>query len=551
MATKDDVLDQFGILNIQPNDQVIDKCLRMCEKYKISAEDIADQWFAYKSSNPSLKGDQPTIDHLEYLERTVFGKTRDHEESDIISHGHGSGRFSAQESQPVKTPSKTTSLSEANSNSINVKSTPSTTYVDRKDALSICCSFGMKPDKLEKSAFIDLKIKSLNDELKNLKLYQLYKWTLNGAEEVFQIVVSGIARKHELKLTNSQLFSGKINERFLTGQILVDNIDGEQIIKLELPRYPYNGDTIELTLSEMQKYSLFPGQTVIVEGSLNAPFQTWMTEKIYSDSIINFPVEPPIKKDGIHIIVACGPFTIKDNLLFDPLNDLLHYIKKHKPDVVLLTGPFYDNNNEAVENDELQQSCDAFFLDLIDNLMREVGETHVIIVPSMKEPHQFPVFPTPPYRTDQKYENLSFMNDPCMVDINGLVIGISTADILFDLGRSEVNVDKVNNGPKDRIGRLASHVLRQQNFYPLNPVGNEVIVNPRLMPQYGILQIKPHILVLPSTLRFFIKEIDECLVINPERLTKGYAGGTFASINILPGNEQSICGRTACQILRI
>ena len=38
----------------------------------------------------------------------------------------------------------------------------------------------------------------------------------------------------------------------------------------------------------------------------------------------------------MNILVACGPFTTADNLLYEPLSDLLKVILNQEPDVAIL-----------------------------------------------------------------------------------------------------------------------------------------------------------------------------------------------------------------------
>lgn len=121
------------------------------------------------------------------------------------------------------------------------------------------------------------------------------------------------------------------------------------------------------------------------------------------------------------------------------------------------------------------------------------------------------------------------------------------------------------------MGRLASHLLNQHNFYPLYPPHNGICIDHEIFEQYGVMECKPHILILPSNLRHFIKvihirfhsnryfvnyififqNIQDCVVINPERLTKGYVAGTFARIEVNPGTSQSVCNRTVCEVIRV
>lgn len=47
------------------------------------------------------------------------------------------------------------------------------------------------------------------------------------------------------------------------------------------------------------------------------------------------------------------------------------------------------------------------------------------------------------------------------------------------------------------------------------------------------------------------QNVQDCIVINPERLTNGYVAGTFARIKVYPGVGHSICDRTVCEVIRV
>lgn len=55
------------------------------------------------------------------------------------------------------------------------------------------------------------------------------------------------------------------------------------------------------------------------------------------------------------------------------------------------------------------------------------------------------------------------------------------------------------------MGRMASHLLNQKNFYPLYPPNKEMCIDHDLFKDFGVMSCKPHILILPSTLRHFVK----------------------------------------------
>lgn len=65
--------------------------------------------------------------------------------------------------------------------------------------------------------------------------------------------------------------------------------------------------------------------------------------------------------------------------------------------------------------------------------------------------------------------------------------------------------DKNPTGTTDRMGRMASHLLNQKNFYPLYPPNKEICIDHDLFNEFAIMPCKPHILILPSNLRHFVK----------------------------------------------
>lgn len=48
------------------------------------------------------------------------------------------------------------------------------------------------------------------------------------------------------------------------------------------------------------------------------------------------------------MVVVAGPYTTSDNLLYEPLKDLVSYITTHKPHVVIMTGPFVDADHPKI-----------------------------------------------------------------------------------------------------------------------------------------------------------------------------------------------------------
>lgn len=142
----------------------------------------------------------------------------------------------------------------------------------------------------------------------------------------------------------------------------------------------------------------------------------------------------------MQIVIAAGPFTLQDNISYEPLHDLLKVVKEVQPHVMILMGPFLDRNHDSILKGGVTQTFDSFFDELIENIMNSLLgiEIEIIVVASLRDANHHPVYPTPPYRIRDEYPNLTFMPDPCMFSINGLVIGATTADTLFHINSFEL-----------------------------------------------------------------------------------------------------------------
>lgn len=71
-------------------------------------------------------------------------------------------------------------------------------------------------------------------------------------------------------------------------------------------------------------------------------------------------------------MVACGPFTLMDDLEFSPLLDLLQRIEDMKPHLVILMGPFLDARNKKIEGGDLERTYQEEFDACLDKLYRYI-----------------------------------------------------------------------------------------------------------------------------------------------------------------------------------
>ncbi len=119
--------------------------------------------------------------------------------------------------------------------------------------------------------------------------------------------------------------------------------------------------------------------------------------------------------------------------------------------------------------------------------------------------------------------------------------------IVFVFNRNTVD------GPT-RLQRLAAHMIAQQSFYPLFPAPEGVHVDFSHHNRFAFTRT-PDILISPSKTRFFAAEVStnmiqrenvttplgtSSVIVNPEYLTKGASGGTYALISIHPMRDDEL-----------
>lgn len=217
--------------------------------------------------------------------------------------------------------------------------------------------------------------------------------------------------------------------------------------------------SVRLNLSNVKSCALFPGQTVFVQGN-NPRGDTLFAERIFSERMLKNTMFPTLN-DNVSIVTAAGPFTSTDDLSFESLNEIIAYCKQHKPDVLILLGPFIEAEHKVIVDGSLKTAVDMFFETLVVRLMETIGfvalyshssflfdqfslnsifrkEIEVLIVSSSRDIHSTAVYPTHPYNIRQTYRNLTFLPDPCTVKINGVTISITATDILSDILESEL-----------------------------------------------------------------------------------------------------------------
>lgn len=68
------------------------------------------------------------------------------------------------------------------------------------------------------------------------------------------------------------------------------------------------------------------------------------------------------------------------------------------------------------------------------------SETHVVIVSSYQDINSNFVYPTHPYEIQSNYNNLHLVPDPCVIDINGVHIGLTSTDVIGHIADQEYSL---------------------------------------------------------------------------------------------------------------
>ncbi|OON15762.1 hypothetical protein X801_08431, partial [Opisthorchis viverrini] len=154
---------------------------------------------------------------------------------------------------------------------------------------------------------------------------------------------------------------------------------------------------LEFPLSDRSiSFSLYAGQPVVVRAS-NPTGQLLCVTDVFSAPIVPPPEYSP-PKNALNVMVACGPYTLSESNDPSLLLTLLRAVKKNRPHVLIMIGPFVDCQHSAV-----QAYHDSTYEELFHTRINSVAEycshldVHLVIVPSWREMHHDPVYPTPPF----------------------------------------------------------------------------------------------------------------------------------------------------------
>ncbi|XP_055619724.1 DNA polymerase alpha subunit B isoform X2 [Toxorhynchites rutilus septentrionalis] len=291
----------------------------------------------------------------------------------------------------------------------------------------------------------------------------------------------------------------------------------------------------KLDLSKVKSWSLFPGQTVVLEG-INPRGNAFEVATIHTQRKLEKPLNPIHLEKGISMVIGSAPFTDKDDLLYEKLSDLLAYCSENSPDVLILTGPFGDASSPLFST--IAEPFEEYFEKIITNIMQSVPpSTEVFIVSNHDDIVSMFVYPSFPHKINKYFKNLHFLPDPCVLSINGVEIGVTTVDVIKDLADAELSENPIG----DKIKRAFKYLFYHKTFYPLNPPPEYLPLDVDLLNEFGKLPRIPNMMICPGDLKCYVRDVDGCVCINPGHLVDHATGeGTFARVVVYPPESSSI-----------
>ncbi|CAM9929011.1 unnamed protein product, partial [Discosporangium mesarthrocarpum] len=617
---------------------LLEKCLALCQRYNLTASDLANHWESFAVNNDGSKLGLPVLAGFESgISKATAAATasarkaprpgavvtpRPSEKSRVMTKitsndlhspsSTGTKRPNTSFSSPTGPASKIQRHGESTSLSpTSVQSPPdsSISYATRSNAgqktveynaeLGLCPP--LAPSSRRKVSQCEVTVDS------SVGAPGRYRYMYTPLEEraaALEACLVRLQREMEERLGLGELTpvgAPRQEEVVVVGRVCCETSEGKinrASIILEGSRRHSGGQRVHLDVRELQSFSFFPGQIVAVRG-INSSGGRMVARGIVDGvprplgrslpaELIRWQHGPEFGAGRpVSMLVAAGPFSTSDNLAYEPLNDILGAVTARCPDVVFLVGPFVDAMHPKVAVGDASVECvdggsepvdfETLFKlrvsDKLDTLFSDKPTLHTqfVLVPSLRDAFHEYVYPQPPFHDRVKGgvelgvgaypEEKMFVLDiprtagggvggrkrvhltpnPTLVRINGVTVGATSNDVIFDISGDEVSARAGN-----RLARLSEHLLRQQSFYPLFPpplpavaAGGGVPLDLRHAPRWE-LPVTPDVLLLPSRLAQFAKEVQGCLCVNPGQVARGTGGGTYAEMAIHPMPKEAL-----------
>ncbi|XP_036114425.1 DNA polymerase alpha subunit B isoform X5 [Molossus molossus] len=280
----------------------------------------------------------------------------------------------------------------------------------------------------------------------------------------------------------------------LLGKIGCDSngkLNNKSVI-LEGDREHSSGAQVPVDLSELKEYSLFPGQVVVMEG-INTTGRKFVATKLYEVPQRSPTLPPAMPRARLQFCLS-PVFKGVPLPFYQPTEEDGDFEQNM---VLVACGPY--TTSDSITYDPL--------LDLITTINHDRPDVCILFGPFL----------------DAKHEQV----ENCLL-----------------------------TSPFEDVFKqcLRTIIEGTRSFYPLYPPQEDMAIDYENFYAHAQLPVTPDVLIIPSELRYFVKDILGCVCVNPGRLTKGQVGGTYGRLYIrrqTTGGEERQSPCVAAQVVRI
>lgn len=407
---------------------------------------------------------------------------------------------------------------------------------------------------------------SLGVDMKKYSFRTMYQKLSDVAETLDEQIENAITTILEAYgLSDDQIGNPALStqaEIIAVGRV-VNEHEGEKLtmnsILLESGRRIGGGMRARLNMENIPDFSLFPGKVIAVKGS-NPDGTVFIAKEVLEMPTLNFTASSKAELQAVierqnnkplSIVVASGPYTTSDNLLFEPLADLIQRINETNPDAVILHGPFIDVNHPIIQSGEFDvinpfstndtpvedATLDDVFKYTVGYHLKQLHDPNlpVIMIPSVNDvTTSHAAFPQPQFNRKalDLPKNFKCLSNPATFSLNDVVFSATSTDTLADLMRATIqpNTAKTSN----RYVVAASSIISQRSLYPLFPSDPSLSVDMPYIRLADFPHALPDVILTPCAFNGMAHLVDNVVVVSPGLLSKGKSGGTFATMTIKP-----------------
>lgn len=212
-------------------------------------------------------------------------------------------------------------------------------------------------DRIEnKVAYCERRILDMTEEVES---------SIAAAAAAGQVVSGGGTEEEDASAAVHPVGVAAQEPTVFAGRIVCDS-EGRlnaQSLLLEGSQRDSEGVRVKLDVSKCPGCRLFPGQVVLIKGTNPSGHCVVASEVLPG---IPLPMARTSLSDlaqhaaargerGLSVVVAAGPYTVSEDLAYEPLAALLEYCGQHQPNVVLLAGPFVDVEHPQIKDGMLDE----------------------------------------------------------------------------------------------------------------------------------------------------------------------------------------------------